>query len=187
MAADTRMQPTLWRTCRVLANPTRLRILRFLIEHQDQTVSRVARSVNVTLPVASQSLRALEARGLLSVRRVGRYVIYRVNVETGVSPPGDLVSALRQAFRHGADPAEHVFKLVTSFTHPRRIEIYGALGDGPKDASTLRRVTGLSVGALHRHIGKLESRGLVVCDDGVFRLTPRRDVLGRELTRLAAG
>jgi len=70
-------RPTLWRTCRVLANRTRLRIFRRLAQQPGQTVSDVARRLRLSLPVTSQYLRALEARGLLSARRVGLRVTYR--------------------------------------------------------------------------------------------------------------
>ena len=38
----TGLRPTLWRSCRALANRKRLRILRRLIEHSPQTVAQVA-------------------------------------------------------------------------------------------------------------------------------------------------
>ena len=70
-------QPTLWRTCRVLANRKRLQILALLIRQPNQTVSTVAGRMSLSMPTASQYLRALEARGLLTCRRVGRRVEYR--------------------------------------------------------------------------------------------------------------
>ena len=57
-------QPTLWRTCRVLANRKRLQTLALLIRQPNQTVSAVAERMSLSMPAASQYLRALEARGL---------------------------------------------------------------------------------------------------------------------------
>ncbi|MBM3889971.1 MAG: helix-turn-helix transcriptional regulator, partial [Verrucomicrobia bacterium] len=66
------LRPTLWRTCRVIANPTRLKIFALLAEQPGQTVSGVADRLKLPLSEASESLRALEARGLLTARREGR-------------------------------------------------------------------------------------------------------------------
>ena len=52
------LQPTLWRTCRVLANRTRLQIFGLLRRQPNQTVSAVAQHLKLSLPVASQYSRA---------------------------------------------------------------------------------------------------------------------------------
>src|SRR6266705_1540127 len=88
------LQPTLWRTCRVLANRTRLQMLQLLSKQPDQTVSAVAKRLNLTLPVASQYLRALEARGFLTLRRTGLRVKYRANPTTSATTVPTLVAAL---------------------------------------------------------------------------------------------
>jgi DNA-binding MarR family transcriptional regulator len=78
MASAHVLQPALWRTCRVLANRTRLHMRGCLLQHPGQTVSAVADQLKLSLPVASQYLRALEARGLLTVRGVSRRLKYRI-------------------------------------------------------------------------------------------------------------
>ena len=40
------LQPTLWRTCRVIANQTRLEIFRFLVQHPDLPLGNVTRISN---------------------------------------------------------------------------------------------------------------------------------------------
>lgn len=53
------MMPTLWRTCRVLANRKRLRLLYDVAHSPDGlTVGEAARRARLPLPVASQYLRA---------------------------------------------------------------------------------------------------------------------------------
>ena len=88
-------QPTLWRTCRVLANRKRLQTLALLIRQPNQTVSAVAERMSLSVPAASQYLRALEARGLLTCRRVGRRVEYRTAVGTGEGVAGKIINSLR--------------------------------------------------------------------------------------------
>src|ERR1700731_1646257 len=92
-------QPPLWRPCRVVANRKRLRTLALLIRQPNQTVSAVAERMSLSMPAASQYLRALEARGLLTCRRVGRRVEYRPSPGTGEGTAEEIVKALRLAFR----------------------------------------------------------------------------------------
>ncbi len=178
-------QPTLWRTCRAIANHTRLRIFGLLAQQPGQTVSAVAARLQQPLSVASESLRALEARGLLTARRVGRRVEYRPSPAASGSRARGLVAAMQSAFHRETQPAQTLFKLATAFTHPRRIEIFRALHTTPRTFGELQAATGISGQALHRHLRKLEARGFVRCDLGLYRVVQRSDDFGRELARLA--
>jgi DNA-binding MarR family transcriptional regulator len=186
MLATPLLQPTLWRTCRVLANRTRLRIFDLLLEQPGQTVSTVAASLKLPVPVASQYLRAMEARGLLKVRRFGLQAAYRIT-DNQSGPAQGLVRALRQTFRRDSSPTETIFKQATAFTHPRRIECFRVLSAQAQTLAELRAATGISVRAIVRHINKLEARGFVVCRQSQYAVVDRSDAFGRELTRLAAG
>ena len=181
------LRPTLWRTCRVLANRTRLRIFVLLLEQGGQTVSTIAARLKLSLPVASQYLRAMEARSLLKVRRFGLRVACRI-ADDQTGPAQGLVRALRQAFRRDSSPVETIFKQATTFTHARRIECFRVLCDRAQTLAELRAATGISVRAIVRHISKLEARGFVVCRQSQYRRGGyRSDAFGRELARLAAG
>jgi len=179
------LQPTLWRTCRVIANRTRLEMFGLLLQRPGQTVSAVAEHLNQPLPVTSQSLRALEARGLLVSRRVGRSVEYRITPTTGDGHPSHLVAALRLIFQRGTEPVEASFRLATAFTHPRRIEIFRTIQAEPRTLAQIRAATHISSWALLRHLRKLEVRGFVTCRLGLYVATKGVDGLGRELARLA--
>jgi DNA-binding transcriptional ArsR family regulator len=181
------LQPTLWRTARVLANRTRLQIFSLLFQQPAQTVSEVAGHLKCSLPAASQYLRALEARGLLAVRRVGRRVEYRPTPPTAQGPASGLVDPLRLTFEQDPQPVETIFKLATGFTHPRRIDICIALKDQPRTLGQLQAATGISVKALARHLRKLHARGLVLRQQRGYALAPRPDALGRALLRLVRG
>src|SRR5687768_8986760 len=76
-------QPPLWRTCRVLANRVRLKILGALSQRPGMRVGDVARAMRLSRPAASQYLRALEACGFVEARRVRRSVVYGVNGNRG--------------------------------------------------------------------------------------------------------
>ena len=178
-------QPTLWRTCRVLANRKRLQILALLIRQPNQTVSAVADRMSLSMPAASQYLRALEARGLATCRRVGRRVEYQAAAGTSKGAAGEIVKALLRVFRRGAQPIEVIFKLATGFTHPRRIEVFRAVTNGADSSAKLQAATKMPARALVRHLAKLEARGFVEGEREVFTVRNQTHPLGRVLARLA--
>jgi DNA-binding transcriptional ArsR family regulator len=168
----------------VLANSTRLRIFRSLVEQSPQTVSAIARDLQLPLPVTSQSLRALEARGLLTARRVGRQAHYRLATTTS-GAAHKLVMALRSAFLRDTASLNSLFKAATAFTHPRRVEIFRALQVQACTLVQIRVATRISTPALLRHLGKLEARGLVTCREGIYWATHPDEPFARALARLA--
>src|SRR3954465_2795140 len=95
------LQPTLWRTCRVLANYKRLQIVALLARNPAQTVSTAARPLKLSRPTASQYLRALEARGLLICQRVGPRVEYRLANGRSAGSADQIVAALRRVLGRG--------------------------------------------------------------------------------------
>jgi DNA-binding transcriptional ArsR family regulator len=179
------LHPTLWRTCRVLANRSRLALFGLLVQQPDQTVSVLSKQLGLPMSLTSENLRSLEARGLLTVRRSGRWVKYRLaSVERG-SPGSTLVPALRAVFRQESTPVEIAFKLTTAFTHPRRVEIFRILHAGACTLEQLNATTFIPVVALRRHLKKLKSRGFIVRRSHLFVGTRHPVGFGRELIRLA--
>ena len=185
MNTEPSLHPTLWRTCRVLANRKRLQLLQLLLAKPDQTVSALAGALKLKLPTVSQYLRALEARGLLTVKRKGRMVSYRASTDGDGAAGASLVAALRTLFQRRSEPVEEVFKMATAFTHPRRIEIFRALTQGPQVFAQVSSATRVSGRALFRHLRKLEKRGFVKHEAGKYEANRHADGLGRELARLA--
>ncbi|MBI2924191.1 MAG: helix-turn-helix domain-containing protein [Verrucomicrobia bacterium] len=186
MTPERPLQPTLWRTCRAIANRARLRIFRLLVQQPGQTVSAVAAQLQQPLSAASEYLRALEARGLLTARRVGRRVEYRPTAAPSGSPAHGLVVAMQSALQSESQTTETLFRLATAFTHPRRIEIFRALKTQPQTLGEIQTATRISARALKRHLRKLEARGFVKCELGIYSVARCSDVFGRELARLAA-
>ncbi|HKS36305.1 MAG TPA: helix-turn-helix domain-containing protein [Verrucomicrobiae bacterium] len=184
MSPTPALQPTLWRTCRVLANRRRLKILGVLLRQSPQTVSSLSRQLKLPLPVASQSLRALEGRGLLTSRRIGRRVDYRPSVANSNVTRG-VVRSVRLAFHRDPAPVETLFKRSTAFTHPRRIEIFRALDAQASTLPQIQAATRISVRALVRHLRKLEARGFVNCRNGIYTVVNPPDAFGRALAQLA--
>ena len=189
MLSNSELQPTLWRTCRVLANRNRLRIFHSLFQQPDQTVSAIASRFGLSLSVASESLRLLESRSLLTARRTGKYVKYRVVPTSRNNPQSSLAAELRVIFHEKTllKASDTIFHLVTAFTHPRRIEIFRTLRMRPGTFDQVQAATGISALALSRHVKKLEARRFIECREGLYLVVRRVDPLRRELMRLAAG
>jgi len=65
---------------KALADPTRLRLLQRLAEH-DATVTELIEHVNLSQPLVSWHLRRLRAAGVVETRRAGREVICTISRE----------------------------------------------------------------------------------------------------------
>lgn len=154
------LSPTLWRTCRVLANGTRLRILKTVLDRGPTCVKTIAAESRVSAVSATQHLRALQARGLLAASRQGRWVYYAAQADPAVEHAAPLLAAMRQALARGLAAPELVAAL-TAYTHPRRIAIVQCLGAGPVGVADLAGRIGASRMACYRHIAKLERRRIV--------------------------
>ena len=185
MGRSQSLQPTLWRTCRVLANRRRLQILRLLLQQPDQCVSHLAERVAVPAQVVSQYLRAMNARGLLRVRRVGKWVYYRPGADESVRQSHALLEGLRLSFRRERQAEENIFRLATAFTHPKRVEIFRALQGRMLTAGQLSETTGISGRAVHRHLRKLRVRGFVEAEAGIWRGIQPPAGLAKVLAQLA--
>jgi DNA-binding IclR family transcriptional regulator len=184
VAAAT-LQPTLWRTCRAIANHRRLQIFGLLLQQPGLTVSAVAACLKQPLSLTSDYLRVLEARGLLTASRVGSHVKYLPGDHAKSHATQGLVTALRRAFLREKQPVETVFRLATAFTHPRRIEVFRLLQSKPLTLAQIVEATGIPARALRRHLWKLESRGFVAYYSRTYTPINRTDSLGQELARLA--
>ncbi|HKQ37499.1 MAG TPA: ArsR family transcriptional regulator [Verrucomicrobiae bacterium] len=145
----------------------------------------MAARLQISVARASLSLRALEARSLLRVRRTRSEVAYQfANGETLTT----LLHALRHTLTAGKQSIPLAFALTTAFTHPRRIEIWKRLKSQPQTLSKLARGTGISTPALLRHLHKLQVRGFIDHQRprDLYRVLIHRERLGRALTELAA-
>ncbi len=179
------LSPTLWRTCRVLANHRRLGVMWYLLHRQGATVSDVAAGCGISVSAASQCLRALQARGLLRVLRVSRWVEYRVGHDPTVPQTAALVRALSRELTD-EEAVEGAFKALTAFTHPRRIRILGALHEKPgMTFSEVQLATRITNRALCRHLSKLTRRGVIRHCDNTYRIERPATPLARVLLHMA--
>ena len=71
-------QPDIATVMRTLGDPTRRTVYEHIVEAGEATVGALARRSTVSQPAISQHLKALRSAGLVSERRAGRNVHYRV-------------------------------------------------------------------------------------------------------------
>jgi Predicted transcriptional regulators len=185
------LQPTLWRTCRVLANERRLDCLRaVLLAKQELCVEAVAQQVGLPHDQASLCLRALQARGLLKAIRQSRWVYYSPVPDPSVPIASPVLMAVRVALLDEKWTDEKTMRAVTAFTHPRRLTILQTLlhSHAPIGACRLSVLTQVSLPALERHLKKLRDRGMIRLEDDGWCMESRQSSLAQAfLTILAVG
>ena len=155
------LKPTLWRTMRVLAHPRRLQLLATLFRDAPLCVSDCAQCCGMPRVSTSVALRQLQARGLIRAERESRWVRYRPLPDPLVAHAPAIDAALRTALRPTHLDLPSIIKIITAFTHERRIRIVQALADGPRTMDDLSATCHISAPALIRHIDKLIRRKVV--------------------------
>ncbi len=179
------LHPTLWRTCRTLADRTRLEIVRDLIKNPGRSVSEVATRHDISVPMASISLRALNARGILASCREGTSIFYSVSPNESISWTRQLTVAISKVFTHNRSPLDVLCRQATAFTHPRRITICRALiFKGRLSCKHLVFQSRISRPALRRHLIKLQKRGFVSLEKKLWRITTPSDDFSRALIKI---
>ena len=165
-----KLKPTLWRTARALANADRLRLFREVYKSQGTAgVTELAESVGLAVPTVSTYLRALNARGLVSVVRTGSYVLYGTASDRSLPAASGIQSAFFGLFAqrdlpHGWEKS--LLPLLQGYAHPRREEIVRCLARrAPLAFTELQRACGVPPISLLRHLAVLVPAGIVDKDE----------------------
>lgn len=160
-ATMNELKPTIWRTCRALASTNRLDLIRILLaKPHPRTVADIASHTPLADNAASQQLRILNARGLISSRRDGRYVFYSAEANPNVADAPEILASLKHAIRNGQTNDE-IIAQCTAYTHERRVRLIQALQERPSTSAELSVIAHISAPSVRRHLLKLERRGLV--------------------------
>ncbi len=179
--------PTIWRTCRVLANARRIACLKAVLKCPGSCVGEVAKLARVGESQASVALRALQARGLISARRESRWVRYFPDTDPLVPAAAPILDGVRQATLRDGEPAKKVLRCLTAFTHPRRLALLRCLLEkGPAPFEALSQMSRISPPALYRHLRKLESRQLIHQQEEAWSLCVAHEPLADVFLKLIA-
>ena len=178
------LNPTLWRTCRVLSNPHRLALLGLLFRNPDQNVSSLARQTGIGISQASQELRRLQSRGLLQRTGKGTSVFFLPAPDPQVLSAAPLLEALRLVM-DGPDADVHrLASIAKGLGHERRIQMVRELGQSPKTLSQLSLALHTTPVNVRKHLAILNSGGWVQKVGRQITLPPPSHPLMAALRRL---
>ena len=172
----TGLKPTLWRTARALANVDRLNLLRLVsLARGSKGVVELAAEANVSASTASTYLRALNARGLISVIRSGPYVYYGIGSDRSLPVAVEIQKSFARLFAMKKLPKDwtsRLLPLLQAYSHPRREAIVRLLGSvQPIHYAEFKKLSGLGETSFLRHLDQLLAAGIVVHDeDGAYSL-----------------
>ena len=179
------LHPTLWRTCRTLANPTRLRLLQLLLERPGSNVSQLAERLDLGISAASQELRRIQSRGLLQTEHRQVSLIYRFGADPQVASSAPILKALRAALSsRGPAEDEQIQAVARGLAHPKRIDLLRSLLKSPKSAFALQKEFHASFRTLDRHIRTLLAGGFVRRDKRTLHAVPPGHPLAKALLKL---
>ena len=156
------LNPTLWRTCKMLAGRTRIRLLRELHGHPGEGVSALGQRAEIGESAASQELRRIQSRGLLRAERRGAHLVYRMAADPQVSSAAPLVKAIQTAL--STLPPERdpeMAAIAAGLSHERRIQIARVLLEGPRSVPELRFTARISAHPFQMHLTTLLTSGFV--------------------------
>lgn len=179
------LNPTLWRTCKMLAGRARIRLLRQLHEHPNECVSALGKRVALKEPAASQELRRIQSRGLLQAERRGVRLVYRLAADPQVASAAPLLKALQTAL--DSFPAERdadMVAIAAGLAHERRIRIVRALLAGRCTRLDLQYATRISPHPFRKHLEKLQAGGFVAPAGGEIQFAVPDHPLAKALAKL---
>ena len=183
------LRPTLWRTARALANKNRLLFFRAVwLSKGGKGVSELAKDVGLSISTASVYLRALNARGLISVRRITSRVYYGNGTDRSLPEAQLLQSAFAKIFSRKDLPDDWPADLIPTlhaYSHLRRIAILQCLAEAHRGFTDLSSATGIPEMSLARHLRVLSSAQIISCEKNLYSIVKPRDVLQSVFLKIA--
>ena len=178
------LNPTVWRTCRVLSHPGRLRLLQEVLRQPERSVSQLAEDLSIGVSDASQQLRRLQSRGLLKRPCRGLEVIYRPIPDPQVPSAKPLLLALQKTLAQRRTNLANLALVAKGLACERRIAIVRLLRN---DSFTQAQID-LSVGARRNtvkdHLEILLAGGWVTKSGQIYSLGKMKNPLQRTLFSL---
>lgn len=184
-------KPTVWRTARALSNEKRLRLLHEVwLANGNRSVSALAERVGLSVSTASDYLRALNARGLISVERDKSYVFYANGSDRSLRDAQTLQEAFSKVFASGDLPedwAQGMLPLLWTYAHFRRLAIIRCIASDKGIAfCEISARTDIPDASLARHLAMLKDAGVVICNaDGEYMIAKPRGSVAAALLKIA--
>ena len=166
-----------------MANRDRLNLLRLVaISKGEKGVAELAAEAGLPVPTASLYLRALNARGLISVVRSGPYVYYGTGSDRSLPVAISIQKAFRKLFalkELPADWTDRLLPLLRAYSNPRREAIVRIIAmRQPLCYVELHMRSGICETSFLRHLGVLTAAGIVThAANGSYSLAKPRNSL----------
>jgi predicted transcriptional regulator len=186
---ENELNPTLWRTCRMLANARRLRIIHQLIDKEPQTLTQLAKACKMSVSACSQYTRHITARGLCREIRNGRFAYFDLYADPAIPYSTSLLKAVIRSVKQSKRDYKQQLAELTAYTHISRIRIVRYIAQhGVCRICEMQSGLHISKPALIRHVNKLTRRNrLQAVKTGGYQLVQPTTVLARELLSIATG
>ena len=120
------LSPTFWRTVRSLKNVNRLNLLKSVYNHGgNMGVVDIAKENRVSEPVASDYLRKMNARGIISVKRNATFVYYGTLPDRSLPRAISLQKGFREYFSRELPKGwqRELCAIMKGFSHYNRLNI----------------------------------------------------------------
>ena len=127
-------------------------------------VTSVGSSVNVSEPLASNYLRQMNARGIISVKRNSKFVYYGTNPDRSLPRAISLQDAFREYFKRELKKGwqKELWTIMDGFSHYNRLNIIrylAVMGECWREA--MIRSAGIMEKNFEHHFAKLKRAGIV--------------------------
>lgn len=156
------LNPTLWRTCKMLTGKTRIRLLRELYRDPGKHVSALGTCVGIRHAAASQELRRIQSRGFLQSARRGTYVYYRMVADPQVSSAAPLLKAIQASLSSFPPEQDERMRIIAAgLSHERRIRMVRGLLHSPRTITPFRIAVRIPDHSFRVHLQTLMASGFV--------------------------
>jgi DNA-binding MarR family transcriptional regulator len=178
-----------WRVCRVIANPTRVKMLGLVSSRPGLRVSDIARVMRLSKPAASQYLRSLEICRFVVGQRIRRSVVYELGSKESGTLRRALLRALIKPLQEDKRSPEAIYKRTAAFANPGRLEVFRRIHEQAQSVAELKQATRWTARTLQRHLRNLEARGFVRRQPGAraYETAAPSDHFARALAAVAVG
>jgi predicted transcriptional regulator len=169
----------------MLAGQKRIQLLRRLYKDAGQSVTQLGEAVGIKRSDASQELRRIQSRGLLSSKRQGVRLIYSMKPDPQVPSAAPVLHAIQSALK--AYPPERdleMCRIASNLANERRIRIVRELLDAPLTRKQIQMRIEIPEVSLAKHLRVLEHNGFIRQTEDPIRLAVPRHPLAKTLIKL---
>ncbi len=178
------MNEPAWKTCRILANKTRLRILRWLLVKSELCEFEIALFLDLTRPSASRHIRLLSESGFIKTIPRSKWIVCSLRDPKPKEPLHDVQKVLIKNLTSGEKQIDKIYRSATAFTHERRCCIIRLLQNKSMSLEELVDTANISAVALLRHLKKLINRGLIAERNDAYHFISQSDPLTNSLINI---